>query len=189
RDVLGPLPPIVGFARAGTLNPALCCYGRFGALDGLAFQGQGGDRLIVTTEPLLRHWLGESSDFWTAETKPTGDLPTLFRTPDFYRWSGAEDWPVVKRADLPIGRTTNATAIGAFIAAAQPGADWMALSVAKGGRVFIAFFRTKTRIAPIAVCDGVPAGQYNDCWTKQAAGQPWFTDLALEAVTFAESLP
>lgn len=189
REVVGPLPTIPGFARTGTLNASLCCYGRFGALDGLAFMGQGGDRLIVTTEPLLKRWLADSTDFWGADAKPSSELSILFKTPSFYRWSGAQDWPVVKRADLPIGLTTNASAIGAFLASAQPGADWMALSVAKAGRIFVAFFRTKTRIDPIAVCDGVPAGQYNDCWTKQAPSQPWFTDLRLEAVAFAEALP
>ena len=49
RDVIGPLPPLPGFARTGTLNPALCCYGRYGALDGLSFEGAGGNRVIVTT--------------------------------------------------------------------------------------------------------------------------------------------
>ena len=189
RDVIGPLPPLPGFARAGVLNPALCCYGRYGALDGLSFEGAGGNRVIVTTQGLLRRWLTESTDFWPADNKPSTDLPVLFTTPSFYLWSRASDWPVQKLADLPIGLTDNATAIGAFLATARPGANWIALSVAKGDRIFVAFFQSKTRVLPIAACDGLPAADYRACWSKQAPGQPWFADLLLEAVVFAETLP
>ena len=189
RDVLGPLPPLPGFARAGVLNPALCCYGRFGALDGLSFEGPGGNRLIVSTEGLVRHWLDESTEFWPVDAKPSSNLPTLFATPSFYLWSRASDWPVQKLAGLPIGLTTDATAIGAFLASARPGADWIALSVAKADKVFVAFFRSKTKTAPIAACDGAPPAAYRECWTKQAPGQPWFADLLLEVVVFAENLP
>jgi hypothetical protein len=123
RDVIGPLPALPGFVRTGVLNPALCCYGRFGALDGLSFEGAAGNRIVVSTEGLLRHWLDESTDFWPANAKPSSELPLLFTTPSFYLWSRASDWPVEKRVDLPVGLIDNATAIGAFLASAQPGAD------------------------------------------------------------------
>ncbi len=189
RDVLGPLPAMPGFARAGVLNPALCCYGRFGALDGLSFEGAAGNRVIVSTEGLLRHWLDESTDFWPANAKPPSDLSTLFTTPSFYLWSRASDWPVLKLADLPIGLTTNARAVGAFLASAQPGPNWIAISAAKGGKVFVSFIQAKTRTAPIALCDTVPPAAYRDCWATHAKDQPWFADLLLEAVAYAEALP
>jgi hypothetical protein len=189
RDVLGPLPALPGFARAGVLNPALCCYGRFGALDGFSLEGASGDRMIVSTEGLLRHWLNESTDFWPANAKPSSDLPMLFATPSFYLWSRASDWPVQKLAELPIGLTTNASAVGAFLASAQPGPNWIALSVAKGGKVFVSFIRAKTRTAPIALCDAAPTAAYRECWATHAREQPWFDDLLLEAVVFAEALP
>lgn len=189
RDVLGPVPAMPGFARAATLNPALCCYGRFGALDGLSFEGQGGNRVVVSTESLLRHWLDESTDFWPIDAKPSNDLPTLFTTPSFYLWTRASDWPVEKRVDLPVGLVDNATAIGAFLASARPGADWLAISVAKGGKVFVSFVRARTPIQPIAACEGVPPDAHRACWAKNARGQPWFDDLLLEAVVYAEALP
>jgi hypothetical protein len=192
RDVLGPLPALPGFARAGVLNPALCCYGRFGALDGLSFEGTGasaGDRIIVSTEGLLRHWLNESTDFWSVDKKPSSDLPVLFTAPSFYLWSRASDWPVQKFADLPIGLVDNASAIGAIFASAQPGENWIGLSVAKGGKVYVAFFKSRTRIARIAACEGAPPASYGDCWSKQATSQPWFADLLLEAVAYADALP
>jgi hypothetical protein len=189
RDVLGPLPPLPGFSRAGVLNPALCCYGRFGALDGLSFEGTGGNRLIVSTTGLVEHWLNESTDFWSTDKTPSSDLSILFTTPSFYRWSGATEWPVQKRAELPIGLVDNATAIGAFLASAAPGADWIALSVAKGGKVYVGMFRSKIRMAAIAACDGGAPDAYRACWTKQAPSQPWFADLLLEAVSIADSLP
>jgi hypothetical protein len=189
RDVIGPLPPLPGFARTGTLNPALCCYGRYGALDGLSFEGAGGNRMIVTTPSLLRRWLTENTDFWPADNKPSTDLPVLFTTPTFYLWSRASDWPVQKLADLPIGLTDNATAIGTFLATARPGANWIALSVAKGSKVYVSFFQARTKTTPIAACDAAPSAAYRDCWAKQARDQPWFADLLLEAVAFADTLP
>ena len=189
RDVLGPLAPLPGFARAGVLNPALCCYGRFGALDGLSFEGKGGNRVIVSTKDLVEHWLNESTDFWPIDKKPSSDLSILFTTPTFYLWARASDWPVEKLVDLPIGLTDNASAIGAFLASAQPGANWIALSVAKGSKVYVSFFQAKTRAAPIAACDGAPAATYRACWAKQVREQPWFADLLLEVVALADSLP
>jgi len=189
RDVIGPLPPLPGFARAGTLNPALCCYGRFGALDGLLFEGAGGNRIVVSTQGLLRRWLSESTDFWSIDKKPSSDLSILFTTPSFYLWARASDWGVEKLVDLPIGLTDNATAIGAFLASAQPGANWIALSVAKGSKVYVSFFQAKTPARPIAACDGAPPAAYRDCWARQVREQPWFADLLLEVVALADSLP
>jgi hypothetical protein len=194
RDVIGPVPPLPGFTRISALNPALCCYGRFGALDGLSFEGQGsamsGNRVIVSTESLLRRWLNESTDFWPVDNKPSSDLPILFTTPSFYLWTRASDWPVVKRVDLPIGLIDNATAIGAFLASAQPGADWLAISVVKAGKVFVSFTRAKTPMQPIAACDATQQPAiYRECWSKQAREQPWFADLLLEVVAYADALP
>lgn len=189
RGVVGPLPALPGFVRTGVLNPALCCYGRFGALDGLSFEGAAGNRIVVSTEGLLRHWLDESTDFWPANAKPSSELPLLFTTPSFYLWARASDWPVEKRVDLPVGLIDNATAIGAFLASAQPGADWLAISVAKGGKVFVSFIRAKTPMQPITACDSAQPAAYRECWAKQAKDQSWFADLLLEVVAFAEALP
>jgi len=189
RDVLGPLPVLPGFSKVGVLNPALCCYGRFGALDGLSYEGQGGNRIIVSTKALLEHWLNESTDFWPADKKPSSDLSILFTTPSFYRWSGAMDWPIQKLIDLPIGLTDNASAIGAFLSIAQPGANWIALGIAKGPKVYVSFFQTRTRFAPIAACEGVPAATYGNCWRDNVKQQPWYDDLLLEVVGLADSLP
>ena len=194
RDVLGPLPPLPGFAKAGALNPALCCYGRFGALDGLSFEGlsvggKGGNRIIVSTPSLVEHWLNESTDFWSIDKKPSSDLSILFTTPSFYLWARASDWGVEKLVDLPIGLTDNASAIGAFLASAQPGANWIALSVAKGSKVYVSFFKARTPAQPIAACDGAPPAAYRDCWARQVKDQPWFADLLLEVVSLADSLP
>jgi len=189
RDVLGPLPPLPGVAKVGTLNPALCCYGRFGALDGLSFEGQGGNRIIVSTKSLVEHWLNESTDFWPVDKKPSSDLSVLFTTPSFFLWARASDWGVDKLVDLPIGLTDNANAIGAFLATAQPGANWIALAIAKGNKVYVSFSQAKTPARPIAACDGAPATAFRACWVAHLPEQPWFDDLLLEVVAMADSLP
>lgn len=191
RGVIGPLRVPAGVARTGALNAAPCCYGRFGALDGLAFDAPGNSRFIVSTEPLLRHWLKESSDFWTADAKPPSDPALLFRNANFYRWSGATDWPVRKVADLPIGLPDNTSAVGAFLAAGGPAesADWLAVAAIRGGRVFVSFVPARTRTAPIATCDAVPAEAYRECWSTHAKEQPWFADMLLEALAFVDALP
>ena len=148
-----------------------------------------GNRVIVSTKGLVEHWLNESTDFWSVDKKPSSDLSVLFTTPSFYLWARASDWGVQKLVDLPIGLTDNASAIGAFLASAQPGANWIALSVAKGSKVYVSFFQAKTRAAPIAACDAAPPAAYRDCWARQVKDQPWFADLLLEVVTLADSLP
>ncbi|MBS0541531.1 MAG: hypothetical protein JSR47_22390 [Proteobacteria bacterium] len=190
RDLIGPLRVPVGVARTGTLNAAPCCYGRFGALDGLAFDAPAGNRLIVSTEPLLQHWLKESSDFWTVDARPSSDPAVLFTNANFYRWAGATDWPVRKVADLPIGLPDNTSAVGAFLAAGGPteSADWLAIAAIRNGRVFVSFVPTKTKTAPIAACDAAPA-TYRDCWATHAKEQPWFADMLLETLAFVDALP
>jgi len=191
RSLLGPvrLPP--GIARTGTLNAAPCCYGRFGALDGLAFDAPGGSRFVVSTERLLQHWLKESSDFWTVDAKPSSDPAVLFTNPNFYRWAGATDWPVRKVADLPIGLPDNTSAVGAFLAAGGPAdtSDWIAVAALRSGRVFVAFTPAKTKAMPIAACEATPAAAYRACWSTHAKEQPWFADLLLETLAFVDALP
>jgi hypothetical protein len=189
RDVLGPLPALAGFSGTGTLNPALCCYGRFGALDGLSFDAADGGRVIVSTEGLLRRWLAESKDFWTETTRPPSELPALFATPSFYRWTRASDWTAEKMVDLPIGLPEGARAVGALLATARPGANWIALSVAKTRRLYVAFVRSQTRMTSIGGCEQVAANAYRACWSQQAKTQPWYADLLLEALAVADRLP
>jgi hypothetical protein len=194
REVLSFSGKLPGFPGAGTLNPALCCYGRLGALDGLLFEGANGSRLVVSSEVLLRHWLQESKDFWPAGKPPPIDLSLLFRDANFYRWARVTDWPVTDFGGLPIGLPTEGHAVGAFLASAGPESwpEWMGVSVAKAGRVFVAILKPKTLIGPIALCESIARqghDAYRECVTKQSPQQPWFRDLQLEASTFAEDLP
>lgn len=191
RGLIGPVRLPTGIARNGTLNAAPCCYGRFGALDGLAFDASGGNRFIVSTGELLQHWLKESSDFWTVDAKPSSDPSVLFANPNFYRWAGATDWPVRKVADLPIGLPDNTTAVGAFFAAGGPAetSDWIAVAAIRSGRVFVAFVPAKTKAMPIAACEAAPAAAYRECWSTHAKEQPWFADLLLETLAFVDALP
>ena len=145
--------------------------------------------IIVSTKSLLEHWLNESTDFWSIDKKPSSDLSILFTTPSFYLWARASDWGVEKLVNLPIGLTDNATAIGAFLASAQPGANWIALSVAKGSKVYVSFFQARTPARPIAACDSALPAAYRDCWAREVRNQPWFADLLLEVVALADSLP
>ncbi|HTR85198.1 MAG TPA: hypothetical protein VMI56_12025 [Reyranella sp.] len=194
REVLGPTGGLRGFPGGGTLNPALCCYGRMGALDGLLFEAPNGSRLIVSDEGLLRRWLQENKDFWPAGTQPPSDLSLLFRNANFYQWSRATDWPVLEYSGLPIGLPTDGVAIGAFLGSAGPGSwpDWVGLSVAKGPRVYVAFFHPKTPIRPIALCESI--GQktleaYRECWNQGTPQQSWYSRLLLEVSAVAEDLP
>ncbi len=191
RDLLGPFRVPAGVARTGTLNAGPCCYGRFGALDGLAFDAPGGNRLIVSTEGLLQRWLKDSSDFWTVDARPSSDPAMLFTTPNFYRWAGATDWPVRKVADLPIGLPDNTSAVGAFLAAGGPGGtpDWIAVAALRSGRVFVAFVPAKTKAMPIPACEAAPPAAYRECWAAHAKEQPWFADLLLETLAFVDALP
>ena len=118
------------YARAGVLNPDICCYRRAGMLDGLRFVRKGDEAIVVTTGALLRHWLKATPDFKPATANPTDD-------PSFYQWTGTSDWSVLKSRGL---------GNGAFLASGGPESDphWIALTVTKRERVYIVFVRART---------------------------------------------
>ena len=143
RELLAPLQTAigrVGLGRRGVLNASLCCWGRIGALDGLAVAQAEGGRVVVTTPGLLARWLEGRRDLRLARADLGSD-------PNFYQSAGASDWPVVKRAILPLRLPPGATGAAAFLASGGPAAEpvWIAAFVTKAEKVFVAFVNAKKK--------------------------------------------
>ena len=146
RELLAQLQAAVGrvgLGRRSVLNASLCCWGRIGALDGLAFAQADGGRVVVTTTGLLDRWLDERRGLRLARADLGSD-------PNFYQWAGASDWPVVKRAILPLHLPPGATGAAAFLASVGPAAEpvWIAAFVTKADKTFVAVVNVKKKDAP-----------------------------------------
>lgn len=130
RQIIGPVHLPEGFSKRGTLNLDICCYRRVEAPDGLRFENTSGDSIVVTTQNLLKLWLVHTKVY----KPPAGGMKD---DPNFYRWTGASDWPVLKERELPDG---------AFLASGTPESDthWLALTVTAEDKVMIAFVHAKT---------------------------------------------
>lgn len=144
RELTAELQRLVGRAgRRGTLNMALCCWGRVGALDGLAIAQADGGRVVVTTQGLLDRWREGRRDL-----RAVG--PDVGSDPNFYQSAGVSDWPVVKRAVLPLRLPPGASGAAAFLASGGPGGEpvWIAALLAKADKVHIAFINAKKKDVP-----------------------------------------
>ena len=146
RELLTQLQGVigrVGLGRRSALNSALCCWGRVGALDGLAFAQADGGRVVVTTQGLLDRWREGRRDLRAAGSD-------LGSEPSFYQWAGVSDWPVLKRAVLPLRLPSGASGAAAFLASGGPGAEpvWIAAFLAKANKIHVAFVNAKKKDVP-----------------------------------------
>ena len=131
-----------------------------GALDGLTFTtGKPSGSLLVTTEGLLTRWLGAHKDVWKDQPTPPADAASAFLSQDFYTQAVSTDAAVSIFAAVPIHQPAGAgTAVALLVEQSQDIAiyppDRLAVSVVKGGKVYIAIVDTK-KFAPIATCTAV----------------------------------
>ncbi|MCX7362760.1 MAG: hypothetical protein NTV97_13000 [Alphaproteobacteria bacterium] len=214
RRIVGPVAPPRGFALPGHFSPdTLCCGVGAGKLDGIAFAASDDTQgtVIVTTESLLLHWLGE-------QKMPTPPESAL-RSGGFYTKAIVGDAAVDTFAFLPIAKPASATvAVAALALASQGGALWppreIAVSVLKGGKAYVAFVEAKPLPEPIAACEAVledfqdktkamyAAGKsddasriaaegetaYVDCWRTHAKDDPAFPGFVRQAQALADAL-
>lgn len=144
RELTADLQRLIGRAgRRSTLNAALCCWGRVGALDGLAAAQADGGRTVVTTQGLLDRWREGRRDL-----RATG--ADLGNEPSFYQWAGVSDWPVLKRAVLPLRLPAGAASAAAFLASGGSSSEpvWIAAFLTKADKVHVAFVNAKKKDVP-----------------------------------------
>jgi hypothetical protein len=148
RAVLGAIAAPTGFSGAGQFHPeALCCELGAGALDGLAFGDGKAGVAVVTTDGLLRLWVGSD--------------PATSLANDSFDYSGAfgADAAVTAVVPLPIRAPAGAGLAVARLATQCNGTcslpDYLAVVVLTGGRARLALVRAALPPAPATDCDGV----------------------------------
>ena len=158
RELIGPIR-LPGFAPAGTISTVLVAgYVESGRLDGLAVKSRDGRTTgIVTTEPLLRAWLGSGA----AQSPPPGlpmELDAAFGDDDFYSQALTEDARAHEYAELPSGLPAGqGTArvllvlFGSDSVAPNP-PDTLVAAAARSGLVAVLKERTAMRIGQIPAC-------------------------------------
>jgi hypothetical protein len=214
RQAIGPFAIPKGFG--GDIKPSpdtLCCGAGDGMLDSLIVWGQS-QRLVVTTEGLLRYWLQTHKDWWKDDPIPT-DPEQAFRSDAFLSLATASDWRVTPLAALAIVKPAGASVAIAVLVMENQGnllgpPREIAVSVIKGGKVSIAVVKATATDAPIAIRGAIyddykikaeAAGgtvtlqlqeqaqaAFDKCWAERAKGDHAFPALTKEAQDLADRL-
>jgi len=162
QQIIDPGVP-AGFSGPPTMNPDTLFADDegAGALDGLNFAAAkaSSGSLLVTTEGLLTRWLQAHKDVWKDQPNPPADAPSAFASQDFYTQAVSDDAAVSIFASVPIHQPAGASAAVALLVeqsqdlAVYP-PDRLAVSVVKGGKVYIAIVDTK-KFPPLAACSAI----------------------------------
>jgi hypothetical protein len=167
RALLGPVAAPPGFSGPGGFHPeAMCCELGAGALDGLAFRNGRDGVAVVTTESLLRAWVG--ADPATSLANDSFDYTNAFG-------ADAAVSPVVP---LPIRAPAGASLAVARLATKCNGTcslpDFLAVVVLKDGRARLALVKAALPPTPADGCDGVwqqAIARYREAYALFDAGR------------------
>src|SRR5215510_4054920 len=163
RAIIGPVS-IDGLDKTGALNLDTLVEGDlgFGVLDGMVYGPvDAKTRVIVTTESLLRRWLGEHKNWWGKDFEELPQEPgAAIKQNGFYTQALVTDAAIVRFADLPVRKPATASfafaVLGARTQSDVPAkADEIFLAIAQGDRVFVAHTTAFAAVGPIASCNAV----------------------------------
>ena len=160
RSIVGPVA-IEGFPAEGKISLDSLFQGDlgFGLIDGLVYaSADGRTQIVVTTEPLLAHWLVEHKDWWgpKIENVPQQAQAAL-KSEAFYTQALVTDSAFSKYAELPVRKPAGAAFAYAMLIARTQSLgprtpDELLVAVIASGRVFVVSAPAGARIAPIAAC-------------------------------------
>jgi len=177
RDLIGPLD-LAGFPEQGASNITSLEHDiDFGKLDGIqATSLDGKTNVIVSTTPLLRAWLKDTSGV-------PADLKAAFESEDFYTYAFNTNFHFYKYADVPVITSARDDIAGAILllqsmdnVAPYPPSQ-IAVSVTRGDRVFVFAEDIKQPIDTMPVCK-TPLEKEIQAAGKGDASQPATWDSA-----------
>jgi hypothetical protein len=162
NTIIGPVAPAGFLPGTGKINlETLVPELGFGQLDGLVFTKKSPEtKIVVTTDVLLRKWIaahnaGESGH----DSQVPTDITKALTSEDFFTFAVSSDASVAIFAALPV-QAPAAGMANAFliqrrqdIALSEP--DEIAVTLVRGGRVFVAIQSLTEKIPPIPACDAV----------------------------------
>ncbi|HLY54215.1 MAG TPA: hypothetical protein VKS60_01580 [Stellaceae bacterium] len=136
----------------------------FGVLDGLAFRSDGnGLELVVTTDALLKNWLGETKDRIKSQLEfdMPQDVAQALRFAPFYTYAVEEDAAVEDFGELAVVPAKGDDAVAALLVeitqdrAATP--SHIIGAVVRGGKIFILTQPLASPPKPFPRCDAIQA--------------------------------
>jgi len=161
KGLINP-PPLKDFPGPGTISPESLIQTDIGAdgLDGLVFRNGDENIVLVTTDGLLKAWLKAHKTYWKDLPNPPVDPEAAFHSEAFYTQAASPDAAVSIFATLPIRKPEGAAIAAALLVqeaqdvAVEP-PEQIAVTVAKGGRVYIAIVKAAAKPAAIAACEAI----------------------------------
>lgn len=161
----------------------------FGTLDGLMFGAvDAPPQVVVTTDGLMQRWLAGHKEWWGDREKMAQDLGAAATDNGFYTQAISTDAAVYNFAPLPIAKPAGARVAYAMLGARSqdmaPGkANEIFVTVAQGGRVYVAVTNTSVMIGPIAACEKICRDAQKKSDAEQAKAETAFLRC------FAEKAP
>jgi hypothetical protein len=150
-----------GFPGPGKLSLETLFPAEIGAgvLDGLTYSFDEEGQLLVSTKALFENWLKGRQESWEKSETPPQTLDQALKSEFFYSLAISPDAAVTRYVDLPIERPRKASIAVAFLdlrsqddaGATLP--NEIIVSVARGGKMFIASAPAKAKIVADPSCE------------------------------------
>lgn len=120
QSIVGPIR-LQGFPPKGSYYvDTLTDEEGYGKLDGVAASSSDGKSFaLITTVPLLRDWLGHSSDIPKPAAASVDSLATVFTSETFYTEAFSDDAHYYKYAELPVSQGASGVARAILFTSAQ----------------------------------------------------------------------
>jgi hypothetical protein len=196
-SLIGPVN-IKGFPKKGKINLNTLEHELgFGQLDGLRFATVK-ETLVVTTEPLLKHFLMEHLQL-------PKDYAELIKSEEFYRRAFQPQTSVFRYAEIPVNNSENKYLVYAFIG--MNANDWgpvkpteIYVFVKKRDRILMVFAPLEFKIPGIRKCellwdkngDDVDYDKqfesYRHCYAAETEKQPFFNLIKQQAQSIVDRL-
>lgn len=163
RQIVGPVA-IRGFAASPKSNLDSLFKGDegFGVLDGLLFSSADEKaQVVVTTVPLVEHWLREHKDWWEPpiDNVPQG-LKAALKSGAFYTQALRTDAAVSVYSELPVARPVQTRFAAAMLVARRQDFGLLApnellIASKQGPLVFVISAPARTKTAIMAACEEI----------------------------------
>jgi hypothetical protein len=203
QRLVGPVA-VKGFP--GTGKASLEALGKhdegYGLLDGLSFATPDiKSALVVSTEPLLTHWLGEHEDWYgSKDEKMPQDAQAALASEIFYNQAMSTDAAVSRYVELPVTKPAGAKfAYAMLIGRAQIDdpqiPDEIIVSAISGGHIYLMRAPAPLALHRLPACQALwdrrsgndekqraeANAAFHRCYAQRAKSEPFYPALAKEA--------
>jgi hypothetical protein len=125
----------------------------YGQLDGLRYASVDASA-VVTTPPLLKHWLAEHRAWWPGKESVPQVAEAAFHSEAFYTQAVSPDAAMSSYGELPVPGKNAVIQLAVFSQdlTFDTGPDTIVVAAVRGDRVFVAQQKLAIGTKPVAVC-------------------------------------